>query len=131
MHHGGAQAGKEVEEQVAARPHGAFHAVAEDPQVKHVAGEVHEPPVDEHGREQGQREGHEGVRVEQGGARNRYLVPVDEMGQFEGNGRGLEDEDLLAHRTQDELEKEDGHVGRQQPVGDHGPAIGRAFSLER
>ena len=92
---------------------------------------MHESPVHEHGREQGQGEGHEGVRVVQGRARNGYGVPVDESGQFEGYGRRLEDEDLLAHRTQDELEEEDGRVGGDQRVGDDGPGKGRAFSLER
>ena len=46
-------AAEQIERDEAPMPHGVFHIVAENPQIEHVARQMHEPAVQEHGSEKG------------------------------------------------------------------------------
>ena len=49
----GHQAGKEIEDQEPAMPHGVLHVVPEDPEEPEVPDEVHPASMEEHGGDQG------------------------------------------------------------------------------
>jgi hypothetical protein len=55
--HGGGNAAQQVEHQEAAMPQVVLDIVPEHPKVEHVAGQVHQPAMQEHRREHGRRGG--------------------------------------------------------------------------
>ena len=90
-------AAQQVEQQEAAVPHAVLDVVAEDPEVEHVAGEVHQTAVHEHRGDDGQpREG------------RRHQAE-----------RANEEVHLLGRQAR--LPQEDEGVGRDDRDGDDGP----------
>ena len=73
MREAGEHAAEEIEEREPPMPHGVFDIVAEDPEVEHVAEQMHEAAMQEHRREKCQP-GRHGDEVRFPGAFRRVMV---------------------------------------------------------
>ena len=89
-------------------PHAVLDVVAEDPEIEHVAGEVHEAAMHEHGAQHGHDRWYDADPAGQVG-------PVEEYGRDEAEGV---DRPLSALRAERELPQENENAGADQTDGD-------------
>ena len=89
-------------------PHAVLYVVAEDPEIHHIAGQVQQPAVDEHGREYGE--------VERLNARRRRQVHA--VGEFVGDHAILQVEAHRPSRSKGQLIQEHQDVEGNDCPGD-------------
>ena len=111
----------QVEDEEAGVSHRVLDVVAEDPEVEHVAGQVHEAAVQEHAREERQGGGN-------GCDRGRELVGSEDHGR---NHAELVNEELGGAGRERKLVHEHESVGRDQTHGEERSGPGRVIVPQR